>query len=358
MIRPCRFAFGDSWSANGYEADRGYNLSLQPLRTSTGGQTWLNCLCSSPSTPQLRTSHYSLAVAGATVLHSAKAPMLPNISLSDQVDLFETWFVTSSRASRPRWSASTTLFSIFLGSNDVAFRWWTGDSTAPHIQTTFAVFGAQIERLYGLGARHFLLFSVPPYERAPVVVAVNRLAGDVRVKLGASIAAWNAVLRLYVREIPRRYSGASAELVDVWSWFDGLLDRADEYGFVNPKSWCPSYARGSGVAGVPEQLSLEKCNGSLAQHLWYDGIHPTWSVHRLLAASVREQLSRRTAGLSLGLPSLADVDKHFPLEQLSYEERSEAESEYRRTVLSGEEGRSTTASGRDDELPTLFPVLA
>lgn len=112
---------------------------------------WLDYLSLSSSTPHLGTSHYSLAVGGATVLHSAKAPMLPNVSLSDQVDLFESWFVTSSRASRPRWTASTTLFSIFLGSNDVAFRWWTGDSTAPHVQTTFAIFDAQIERLYGLG---------------------------------------------------------------------------------------------------------------------------------------------------------------------------------------------------------------
>ncbi|GAA5936760.1 hypothetical protein JCM3775_000190 [Rhodotorula graminis] len=336
------FAFGDSWSANGYEAHRGYNLSLQPLKTSTGGPTWLDFLGSSMSTPHLRTSHYNLAVAGATVLHGARAPMLPNVSLSDQVDLFVTCFVTSSRLSRPRWTASTTLFSIFLGSND----------------TTFAVFDAQIERLYALGARHFLLFSVPPYERAPVVVAANRLVGDVRVKLGASIAAWNAGLRLYVREIPRRYPGASVELFDLLSWFDELLDRADEYGFVNTKSWCPSYARGSGVPAVPANLSLEECSGSLMQHLWYDGVHPTWAVQRLLAASVREQLSRSTASSTHGLPSQSEVDRHFPLEHATEEERSEAESEYRRTVLSGQEEGSTAASAHDDGVPTLFPVLA
>ncbi|GAA5836060.1 hypothetical protein JCM9279_002181 [Rhodotorula babjevae] len=285
--------------------------------------------------------------------------MLPNVSLSDQVDIFETWFVTSSRASRPRWSASSTLFSIFLGSNDVAFRWWTGDSTAPHVQTTFAIFDAQVERLYGLGARHFLLFSVPPYERAPVVLAVNRLVGDVRVKLGASIAAWNAVLRLYVREIPRRHPGASARLVDTWTWLDDLLDVADEYGFVNTKCWCPLYARGRYEAGVPEELSLEECGASLAQHVWYDGVHPTWAVHRLLAASVRQQLSSRTApASSLELPSPADLDKHFPLEQLTEEERSDREKEYRSTVLSGQEGESAGARAHDDGLPSLFPVLA
>lgn len=231
-------------------------------------------------------------------------------------------------------------------------------------------------------ARHFLLFSVPPYERAPVALAVNRLVGDVRVKLSSSIAAWNAVLRLYVRELPRRYPGASARLVDTWTWLDDLLDRADEQGFVNTKSWCPLYARGIDVSGVPEELSLEECGGSvrrslilplaacdsslpsrlvrtqLAQHFWYDGVHPTWAVHRLLAASIRQQLSRSAAGASLELPSQADLDKHFPLEQLTDEERGEREQEYRRTVLSGEQGASAGAGEHDDGLPSLYPVLA
>ncbi|TNY22761.1 hypothetical protein DMC30DRAFT_116023 [Rhodotorula diobovata] len=351
------FAFGDSWSATGYDESRGYKTSLQPLKTSSGGRTWLEHLSSSPACTNLYDTQHSLAVGGATVWSGARAATLPNVSLSDQVDRFEQWFVTGTKPTRPRWRPSSTVFSIFLGTNDVAFRWWTGESIAPHVQVTFPIFDAQIERLYKLGARNFVLFTIPPYERAPVVVAVNRIVGDVRPKLGASVAAWNAVLRLYALEIPRRYPGTSAKLFDTWAWFDELLDRADEYGFLNSRGWCPLYARGLYSPVVPEQLNLDECGVPLEQYLWYDGVHPTWAVHRLLAASVRQQLSRKTSESQLALPSQAELEANFPIVQGSEEEKEETAKEYRRTVLAKEDGAPQPAPAGHSDPATLFPVL-
>lgn len=209
------------------------------------------------------------------------------------------------------------------------------------------------------------------------MVAVNRIVGDVRPKLGASVAAWNAVLRLYALEIPRRYPGTSAKLFDTWAWFDELLDRADEYGFANSKGWCPLYARGLYSPGVPEQLNLDECGApvrsslpghlrdleltcpcaQLEQYLWYDGVHPTWAVHRLLAASVRQQLSRKTFESELALPSQAELETNFPIVQGSEEEKEELAREYRRTVLAKEDGAPQPASAGHSDPATLFPLL-
>ncbi|BGP38621.1 hypothetical protein JCM10450v2_002570 [Rhodotorula kratochvilovae] len=358
------FAFGDSWTANGFNATKGYDPTTQPLKTSSGGRTWFDHISLSPAFPKLRTSHFDLAVGGATTWPGAKAAGLPNVSFPDEVDRFEKWFIKSNSSAKPTWSSAKTLFSIFFGINDITYRWTQGDTIAAHLNETFKVYDAQVERLYKFGARNFLLFTVPPYERAPVVVLVNLYAGDVRAKLDTAIAAWNVELKAYAQKFAAKYPDADVEVFDTWAWLDELLDNCDKYGFKNDDGWCPWYSLGMYWPDVPENVDLQECGASLEKYIWYDGAHPTWSAHRLLAAGVRRHLSRNTrAALPLALQqrSLADdLAADFPL--LPAEAgRDEVAQEYRGSVAA--KSRRAQVAGAPKHFlhqrrrPVLNPVL-
>ncbi|GJN87409.1 hypothetical protein Rhopal_000358-T1 [Rhodotorula paludigena] len=292
---------------------------------------WFDHIALSPAYPDLRDEHYDLAVGGATVWPGAKAFGLPNVSFPDQVDVFERYFVNSRNPEKPKWDNATSLFSVFIGINDISYRWWQRGSILPHLRQTLGVYDSQIGRLYKAGARTFLLFKVPPYERSPIVSLIDSVVENTRNNVDVSAAALNKDLELYVDQAPEKYPGADFRLFDTVEFFDDVLDNAkSKYGFENDDGWCPWYSLGMYKANVPPALSLKECSVPLEKYLWYDGVHPTWSVHRLLAAAVQRFLSRegRTEQSVQRRDAILD---DFPVDQAV--DAAAAEEEYRRLYV-------------------------
>ncbi|GJN94055.1 hypothetical protein Rhopal_007119-T1 [Rhodotorula paludigena] len=281
------FAFGDSWTANGFKAQAGYDPTKQPLRTSAGGKTWLNEISYSETFPNLRNTVYDFAVGGATVYPETRAAGLPNVSFPDEVDRFENGFIKSTNPDKPTWDSSTTLFSVAFGINDVNVPWYSGRKVEAVLDETFQVFDEQIARLYRLGARNFLIFDVPYYDKAPLVQILYDTYRALP-RLDGSINAWNDRLRPYVAGIPLRYPGASVELYSINQWLDEALESIEASGSMIANTWCGEYVPISKdyPPDVPEDFSLPTCPAPLRQYVWIDGTHPTWPIHRLLAHDV------------------------------------------------------------------------
>lgn len=342
----------------------------------------------------MRNEHFDFAVGGATIWPGAKAFGLPNVSFPDEVDVFEKYFVKSRNPEKPKWDSATSLFSasfaplcvcrrpgltlhtlagVFIGINDISYWWWQRGSILPHLRKTLGVYDSQIGRLYKAGgwfslwhahervgtltsrtflARNFLLFKVPPYERSPIVSLIDSVVENTRNNVDVSAAALNKDLELYVDQAPEKYPGADFRLFDTVEFFDDVLDNAkSKYGFENDDGWCPWYSMGMYKANVPPALSLKECGVpvrlSLAhsssrlpfltplvtqveKYLWYDGVHPTWSLHRLLAATVQRFLSRE-ARTEQSVQRRDVVLDDFPVDQAV--DVAAAEEEYRRLYV-------------------------
>ncbi|BGP43736.1 hypothetical protein JCM10449v2_007782 [Rhodotorula kratochvilovae] len=287
------FAFGDSWTADGFNATAGFDVTKQPLKTSAGGKTWLDEITFSPTFPQLNAAHYNFAVGGSTVWPEMRTAGFPNVSFPDQVGWFVKNVTEGSSADKPKWESSSSLFSVFFGINDINLQNYQASPIDKVLNATFKAYDESISRLYAHGARNFLLLNVPNFDRAPVSELLSTAAQGLLPAVNASIATWNARLAAYAAEMPSKYPGAEVEVYDIASWLDETLDKIEASNTLISDDWCESYraVSSSYLPDVPPDLALPDCPAPLKQYVWIDGSHPSWTIHRLLAYDIVRALS-------------------------------------------------------------------
>ena len=101
---------------------------------------------------------------------------------------------------------------------------------------------SQVEDLNSSGGGAFLFLTVPPTNRAPLLIEAGEAAvrnissalDDYNKQLNSSIAAFNA-----------NHTDASAVLFDTRPVFNTLLDHAETFGFVNITGYCEAYENGT-----------------------------------------------------------------------------------------------------------------
>ncbi|KAH7923632.1 hypothetical protein BV22DRAFT_1015030 [Leucogyrophana mollusca] len=145
------------------------------------------------------------------------------------------------------WEGENTLFSTWIGINDVA----------DVDQTIDELFEYQ-KLLYDAGARNFLFFDVPPIHRCPWS------RGE---RYPPAIEEWNTVLSEKVKVFAGEHTDISALIFSSWDTFTRVLD--DPVG-----------------AGFSVEDSCKQRGG-----IWYDDVHPTSRMHKVIAEELREFLS-------------------------------------------------------------------
>ncbi|BGP51962.1 hypothetical protein JCM10450v2_007922 [Rhodotorula kratochvilovae] len=314
------FLFGDSYTQNGYNVSLGYNVSSQPLSSSS---VWPDYLVRSPAAPAaLRSSYYNFGKGGATIGADRELVGYPNVSLADQVDTFERYFVGADVSEggvaeeRPVWDGNSTLFSVWFGINDIEITWKRGEEFPSRLESTFGELQDGVDRLYALGARHFLIPLLPPYHRAPLMTRVYADLPGVNDTFYDDFVAWNDRMRRFVSELAAQKEDASVTLWDTWGEFERILDSPAEYGFVNTTNWCDSYSSFLWALDPPADLSdVDSCGAPMSGYVWFDRSHPTTAVHKLIASGVEQALSpsspisRRAATLPIRFPLSAPTHR-------------------------------------------------
>ncbi|GAA5908542.1 hypothetical protein JCM8208_002659 [Rhodotorula glutinis] len=291
------FAFGDSWTADGFNASKGLDAAQQPLRTSAGGKTWFDEITFSSTFPQLESAHYNFALGGSSASPDVRVEGFPNVSFPDQVGWFLANITDPTRADKPAWSGNSSIFSALFGINDIYMQTAWGYPIEDVLEPTFAMYDQSISRLYDAGARNFLLLNVPYFDRSPVSELLT-LTFPERRRMNASIKAWNDRLAEYAAVLPTKYPEAQVELFDLASWLDDTLDRIEATGTLVTDTWCPAYEPVSWQVwpDVPEDYADAACDLPLKQYAWIDGSHPSWPIHRLLAFEIVRTLSTEEHG--------------------------------------------------------------
>ncbi|KAF2138501.1 carbohydrate esterase family 16 protein [Aplosporella prunicola CBS 121167] len=291
------FVFGDSYSTTGFDINGQQPCPANPLgnppypgNTSSNGPNWVDYLTTTHNTTQLLT--YNLASGGATLDAAIVPQYLPSIrSVKHQIQQQFLANYTGTPRAPAFWSSTNTLFSVWVGTNDVGMSYTTHNESL--YDSIFAEFRALLDQLHATGARNLLLLTVPPVHRAPLTA--SRGAAPIAHEARA-IRAWNARVAQLARSTRAAHRDAAVFVVDAYALFEGVLDAPGRFAqtrqLVEVSGFCGAYE-----SGTPAKDSfLPACGVPVNQYFWLNSLHPTYPMHEVLAARVATTLKECEAG--------------------------------------------------------------
>ncbi|KAF3196353.1 hypothetical protein TWF106_004986 [Orbilia oligospora] len=224
---------GDSYTQTGFDPNGVQPAIGNPLGnppypgwTSANGPNWIDVATVKYNRSLVLT--YNLAYGGATIDANLVQPYASNVlSLTDQTNQFLTYYANKP-ASAP-WSSSNTLFSVFIGINDIANSWWKPDWLT-FIDTLLTAEFALVEKMYNSGGRQFLISNIPAIERTPMMLADTQAARD---GLKAALALWSTKLQTYITNFKATHSGTTFWFYDSYADYNTVLNSPATFG-MNP----------------------------------------------------------------------------------------------------------------------------
>ena len=159
-----------------------------------------------------------------------------------------------------------TLVSIMVGGNDVANN--IGDPLALEAGITSIV--DQMEELYGIGVRRFLVANVPDVGATPRFQALDAQSPGIAAFATTWTMEWNAALKAALDEL--QLPGA---VVNFFDFFSFSKDPELLAVFANTTAACLT---SSSICSDP------------ASYFYWDSFHPSSTSHALLADALYEEL--------------------------------------------------------------------
>jgi phospholipase/lecithinase/hemolysin len=232
------FPFGDSYTTTGFLPNETLPAIGNPLGnppfpgfTGAGGENYVGFDTVTYNISTVLT--YNYAYGGATIDTNLVVPYLPTVlSLTDQVNEFLTG-VAHKPATAP-WTSANSLFSIWIGINDIGNSFGNGGNRDAFDDTLLAAYFALVQQLYGAGARKFLFINVPPVNRSPLMLAESAASQALEASV---IADFNTKLATQVSSFKANNTGVTTWLWDSNAAFTTILNNPTAYGFVDAVSF-------------------------------------------------------------------------------------------------------------------------
>ncbi|KAJ3877251.1 hypothetical protein F5051DRAFT_409087 [Lentinula edodes] len=275
------FAFGDSYTTDGYNISAGIDSPV-PGFTSSNGPNWVEFLGGTYNVTD--TTVFNLASGGATIDSALVPPYLPTVlSVVDQVSQFQEFLAPKPVGAE--WSSSNSLFAIWIGINDVGNSFpWTNISQPIFYEKLMARLTSQVEILYNSGARSFVFLTVPPTDRAPLQIEQGP---EVAAQFKGFLADYNNQLDATVNNFTQHHPDVDLAMVfDTRPIFNTLLDNSQTFGFVNITGYCEAYEN-----GTPDMTTQVEGCAPVSSYFWLNTLHPLFTVHNILAHALSTALS-------------------------------------------------------------------
>ncbi|KAL6602850.1 hypothetical protein ACP70R_043211 [Stipagrostis hirtigluma subsp. patula] len=227
------------------------------------------------------------------------------VSLSQQITNFEAVTLPDLRAQLPittnnhkmkgqdsfqQCYLSKCLFIIGTGGNDYLLNYFNpsknwGSSTRPplsgYTRSLITKLSGHLQRLYALGARKFVIFSIQPIGCAPVVRAfLNVTGGGCIEPVNNAVALFNSELRLLVDGARSTMPAARFAYIDSYRIIKDTLDHPAKHGLKETGRACCEMSRGS--SGVLCEKEGPICRDR-TEYVFFDGLHPTDAVNARIA---------------------------------------------------------------------------
>ncbi|KAF7882785.1 uncharacterized protein EAF02_006148 [Botrytis sinoallii] len=256
--------FGDSYTSDGFyggatlpSAENPLGVAL-PGSTTDGGLGWLGVVATELNSSLVL--GYDYAEYGATTDNT-----LVNGATHDliaQVTEFSTY--AAHNVSSAPWTEDNTMAIVWMGINDVGNSYWDGFVTP--FDNILDVYFAQLQILYDAGVRYFTLFTIPPFDQAPVFAKQTAQNMDY---VRGNISTYNADLVTRLATFEAANSGVTGTVFNTTESFYTVLDDPATYG--SPDVTC--------------------MNADGTSCLWYDSYHPGQAIQKLVAENFVKAMS-------------------------------------------------------------------
>ncbi|WP_241499247.1 SGNH/GDSL hydrolase family protein [Chromobacterium sphagni] len=260
-------AFGDSLSDN----QNVFNASqwTLPNRNSwyighfSNGPVWVEYLAA-----RLQLPMYNWAIGGAGV--STQKLVIPGV-----VQQVQSWQQYMQQA--PNYNPATTLFTMWIGGNDLVNYGSTPDKVIAGQQQA-------LTSLIGAGARNILLLKLPDVSRAPVY----QLKGGAST-VAAQVLDYNQKLDALAASLQQQY-GVNIRVFDSYALFNDVLTNPAKYQVANTTQSCLNINTDSALNYMQSQSPRSNC-GNADSFVFWDTLHPTTHTHMLLGNAVADFLN-------------------------------------------------------------------
>ncbi|KAI9147574.1 Acetylesterase [Paramyrothecium foliicola] len=253
--------FGDSYSTTSSFAGGATPSLANPIgnpqfpgQTTSGGLNWVGQAIAKLNSSVVLS--HDFAVSGATI-DTSIVQTWAGSGVDDQVDLFGQYIADAGT-----WNPQNTLTAVWVGINDVGHPYWDGIE-APICQA-MQRYLQLLNILYGHGLRNFILFSVPPFDRAPAFLSEPVAKVD---KLRANIVKYNNGVKNLLANFMDEHEDVEGQIFDTAPAF--------QKAYANPQAY-----------GAPDATCV---NGNGVSCLWYDNYHPGIAIQKLVAEDVVKQ---------------------------------------------------------------------
>lgn len=266
-------SFGDSYSQTGFDYTGTKASAANPLGnpalpgwTASGGLNWVGFMVTEFN--KSLTLSYNFAYGGATVDATLVAPYTSTVlSFIDQVGQFSASLAT--HPSYAPWTAQNTIVGVWMGVNDVGNSYWVSNVN-DLMAKVVAKYFEQLEIIYQAGARKFVLLSVPPITKTPLMLGQSQWARDTE---DAVIATYNSLIQSNLSAFKAKHSDIIATVVDTAAPFNQAINNPTAYGA--PDATC--------------------YNADGTSCLWFNDYHPGIAINRLVAAAVTDAIAKMGA---------------------------------------------------------------
>ncbi|KAL0955541.1 hypothetical protein HGRIS_001777 [Hohenbuehelia grisea] len=240
------FSFGDSYTQTGFDPlstlptpGNSFGNPPYPGWTSANGENWIDFATAKNNKSLVLT--YNYAYGGATIDANLVKPYTPTVlSLTDQVKQFLDG--AAKKPASTQWTSANSLFSIWIGINDIGNSWWTDNGTTA-------------------GARNFLFLNVPPVDRSPMMIAQG---ADTQAAEKIVIDRFNSKLATRTSSFKSSHAGVATWIWDSNALFTKIINSPATYGFTDVTSY-----------------------GTSAGYFWLNDLHPTSPAHKLFADGIK-----------------------------------------------------------------------
>jgi len=231
------FSFGDSYSQTGFSINGTLPSIGNPLGnppypgfTATGGPNYIDFVTVQYNRTLL--FNYNFAYGGATIDANLVPPFDPSVrSLTDQVN--DYLGSVANKPSNTPWTSANTLFSIWIGINDIGNSYYKNGGSAFNAELINAYF-MLVQKLYNTGARNFLFINVPPIDRSPLMLAQPASAQSLEKTV---IKDFNSQLTSAITKFKSGNSNVRTWVWDSNTAFSTILDNPSAYGFSSATSY-------------------------------------------------------------------------------------------------------------------------
>ncbi|KAH7024937.1 uncharacterized protein B0I36DRAFT_295675 [Microdochium trichocladiopsis] len=194
--------------------------------------------------------------------------------------------------------AETTLYAIWIGTNDVGPSGFLTDQQQPGLRLPAlpdCVY-AQIDTLWrDAGARHFVLMNTPPLHLAPQYQPLERGGNGFMAQFDSNLTRSTEKVRNYVGLVNSLYDWRSGYHVLVGKrWAGSTLAVFDVEALMTDVYNNPGLYLNGTAARPQSQGSAVQCGSACTDatvqaqnirdsYMWYDGLHPTEQTGRVIA---------------------------------------------------------------------------